>query len=276
MRKTILTLALFLLLLPAGLLLTGCATTGPHGEKSLILIDGTTEARMGLETDKGIRKQYPAVTDTALIAYVHEVGQRLAAHSPRSNLQYRFTVLESDIVNAFAAPGGYIYVTTGLLKAAEDEAELAGVLAHEIGHVCGRHALRAVQNMLGVQLATRLLLGDTEQGLWHQVSSVGASLFTLKNSRDHELEADQFGLRISYEAGYDPEGLVRFLEHLRQLYGDGAHGIEGWLSTHPANDDRIAAARAELAGFDLTGRTLQTNRERFLEATASLRGSGQE
>jgi len=274
MRATTRTLALLLIL--AASLLCGCATTGPHGEKSLILIDGVTEARMGAETDKAVRRQYPASTDTTLIAYVDSVGRAVAAHSPRTGVPFRFTVLQSDVVNAFAAPGGYIYVTTGLLKTAEDESELAGVLAHEIGHVAARHAVRAMQNMLGAQIVTRLLLGDTEPGLWHQVASTGASLFSLKNSRDHELEADQYGLRLAYEAGYDPEGLIRFLEHLRKLHGDGAHGVQGWLSTHPANDQRIAAARRELASFDTTGKHLVRHRARYLAATAALRSGKQE
>ncbi len=254
-------------------LLAGCATTGPHGEKSLILIDGVTELRMGQETDKAIRKQYPAITDSTLIAYVDSVGQAVAAHSPRHDVEYRFTVLESDIVNAFAAPGGYVYVTTGLLKTAGDESELAGVLAHEVGHVAARHAIRSMQTMLGTQILTRLLLGETDKTVWHQVASLGAGLFNLKHSREHELEADRYGLKLAAEAGYDPEGLIRFLGRLKELSGGGEKGIKGWLSTHPATDDRLVAARQELDTLEAGGTTGVRHRERYLQMTRSLRES---
>lgn len=252
-------------------LLAGCATTGPHGEQSLILIDTATEVQMGLETDKGIRQEYPVYPDPELAAYVSGVGARVAENSERTDVKYTFTVLDTDVVNAFAAPGGYVYVTTGLLRAADDEAELAGVLAHEVGHVIGRHAVRQIQQAMGVQVAAQLLLGDHDNQAWQQLSGLGAQLFMMKHSREHEFQADQFGVKYAIAAGYDPNGIVDFFETLTSLYGSGPSGVEGWFATHPATEERIARAQQEIALYDLSGRSLERDRERYQQATAGLR-----
>jgi beta-barrel assembly-enhancing protease len=252
--------------------LTGCATTGPHGEQSLILIDTPTEVQMGVETDRGIRQEFPVHNDAALAAYVAEVGARVSAQSERQDVTYSFTVLKSDIVNAFAAPGGYVYVTTGLLLAAHDESELAGVLAHEVGHVIGRHSVRQIQQTMGMQMAAELVLGDRGNSAWQQVAGLGAGLFTMKNSRDHEFQSDQFGVKYLVAAGYDPEGIVRFFQTLVEMNGEGASGAAGWFSTHPATEERIARARTEIALYDLSGSPRNRFQDRFRQATARLRG----
>lgn len=251
-------------------LIAGCATTGPQGEQSLILIDTATEMQMGAETDAGVRQEYPVADDPALAAYVSQVGARVAAHSDRTDVTYSFTVLESDVVNAFAAPGGYVYVTTGLLAVAEDESELACVLAHETGHVVGRHSVRMIQNAMGLSMAAELLLGDKGEA-WGQLAGLGAGLFTMKNSREHEFQADQFAVKYALAAGYDPAGASRFFEKLIDLYGSGPSGVAGWLSTHPATEERIVRVRDEIARYDLSGAPLARNREAFLQATAQLR-----
>jgi predicted Zn-dependent protease len=264
--KTLRNLSLLMLVA----LLAGCATTGPGGERSLILIDTATEIRMGAETDVGIRQEYPVHEDGALAAYVSDVGARVAAHSDRTDVQYSFTVLESEVVNAFAAPGGYIYVTTGLLATADDESELACVLAHEAGHVVGRHSVRAIQNAMGIQMAAELLLGDQGEA-WGQLAGVGAGLFMMKNSREHEFQADQFAVKYAVAAGYDPAGAVRFFEKLLAMHGSGPGGFMGWLSTHPPTDERIVRAEAEIAQYDLSGHPRTRNSDAYLQATADLR-----
>ena len=251
-------------------LLVGCATTGPHGEQSVILIDTGTEIQMGLETDVGIRQEYPVYGDPTLAAYVQAVGDRIAAHSDRKDVQYTFTVLESDIVNAFAAPGGYIYVTTGLLATADDEAELACVLAHETGHVVGRHTVRNMQSAMGISMAAELLLG--EQGAaWGQLAGLGAGLFMMRNSREYEFQADQFAVKYAVAGGYDPGGAVRFFEKLIAMHGSAPGGFAGWLSTHPPTDERIMRTREEIGRYDLAGQPLTRNGTAYLQATAALR-----
>ncbi len=270
-RGSIAPLLLIALVLSLAGSLTGCATTGAHGERSLILIDTPTEVQMGLETDVGIRGEYPPVTDAALANYVQGVGEAIAPYSDRKDVKYSFTVLQSDIVNAFAAPGGYIYVTTGLLAAMENEAELACVLSHEMGHVTGRHSVRAMQNTLGIQIAAQLLLGDKNAEAWGQVAGAGAGLFMMKNSRSDEFQADQFGVKYAVAAGYDPNGMITFFEKLVAMHGGGADGFQGWFSTHPNTNDRIAATRAEIALYDLTDSPRRIEKNRFLSATAKLR-----
>jgi len=264
--KTIRITILFTLIV----LIAGCATTGPGGERSLIIIDTATEIQMGAETDVGIRQEYPEVDDPALSAYIAGVGARVAAHSDRTDVQYSFTVLESEVVNAFAAPGGYVYITTGLLALAGDEAEMACVLAHETGHVVGRHSVRSIQTTMGIALAAELLLGDRGEA-WGQLAGVGAGLFMMRNSREHEFQADQFAVKYSVAAGYDPAGSVRFFEKLMAMHGSGPGGVAGWLSTHPPTDERITRAQQEIGRYDMTGHPRARNRDVFIQATNHLR-----
>lgn len=268
MRTTKRIAAVALLALLAAL--AGCATTGAHGEQSLILIDTATEVRMGLESDAGIRDEYPVLQDEGINAYVNEIGARVAAHSDRTDVEYRFTVLESDVINAFAAPGGFIYITTGLLAMAGDEAEVACVLSHEVGHVVGRHSVRQMQSVLGIQVVAQLVLGEDSEA-WGQVAGLGAGLFTMKNSRDHEFAADEFGVKYAVQAGYDPEGMVRFFQKLVDTYGAGAEGVAGWMSTHPNTNERIDEARDEIALYDMAGHPRNRFADRYLSRTASLR-----
>ncbi|HPF34752.1 MAG TPA: M48 family metallopeptidase [Candidatus Krumholzibacteria bacterium] len=249
--------------------LTGCATTGAHGEQSLILIGTDTEVQMGIQSDAGIRQEYPVLQDAAITAYVQEIGQKVAAHSDRTDVEYSFTVLDSDVINAFAAPGGFIYITSGLLALADDEAEVACVLSHEVGHVVGRHSVRSMQQAMGVQMAAALVLGD--QSAWNQVAGLGAGLFSMKNSRDHEFAADEFGVKYAVAAGYDPEGMVRFFQKLVDTYGAGAEGVAGWMSTHPNTNERIAEAQQEMTRYDLSGHPRNRFADRYLSRTASLR-----
>jgi predicted Zn-dependent protease len=251
------------------LTLAGCATTGTQGEKSLILIDRATEVEMGEQTDRGIREEYAVLDDPDLTNYIDEIGQELAYFNERKDILFTFTILDSDIVNAFAAPGGFIYVTTGLLKMADDEAEMACVLAHELGHVTARHSVRALQKAMGVQVLTQLLLGDHEA--WQQVAGAGAGLFMMKNSREHEFEADRFAVKYSTAAGYDPEGMQRFFGKLIDLHGTGPEGFQGWLSTHPSTNERVEKVRAEIGKYGISAQNLKRERDRYQLMTHKLR-----
>jgi predicted Zn-dependent protease len=250
--------------------LTGCATTGAHGEQSLILIDTPTEVRMGVESDMGIRQEYPVLENAELAAYISDIGAAVAVHSDRKDVEYSFTVLDSDIVNAFAAPGGFIYVTAGLLAMADDEAEVACVLSHEVGHVVGRHSVRSMQQSMGIQVAAQLLLGDDAEA-WGQIAGMGAGLFIMKNGRDHEFQADQFGVKYAVAAGYDPAGMTRFFEKLVEMHGAGPGGFSGWLSTHPDTNERISRATHEMTLYELSDHPRRRNRDTYLNRTALVR-----
>ncbi len=269
--KTVRTTAVLFALFALIAVISGCATTGPGGERSLILIDTPTEVQMGLESDRGIRAEYPVLQDEALASYVREIGAAVAAYSSRTDVEYTFTVLDSDVVNAFAAPGGFVYITTGLLALAGDEAEVACVLSHEVGHVIGRHSVRSMQSAMGMQVAAELVLGE-DNAAWGQVAGLGAGLFMMKNSRDHEFQADQFGVKHAVMAGYDPDGMIRFFEKLVEMHGSGPGGVAGWLSTHPDTNERIDRARLEIETYDMNGHPRNRHTDRYLSRTTSLRG----
>lgn len=205
--------------------------------RAALPISTDKEIEIGRGIAATIAGRYPVSTDTALTAYVNLVGLAVAGEAPRPDIAYRFAVLETPDVNAFAAPGGYIFVTRGSLNLIETEAELAGVLAHEVGHVNRRHVIeqirkadvmRTVQDQTGISGA-----------LLDQVVGQGTNLLFTGLSREDEQEADSIGVELATSAGYDPGGLASFIRKL------DAHGREGPLAeitaTHPRPADRLSA-----------------------------------
>jgi len=195
---------------------------------------------MGRKADKDILAQYGAYSDTSLAQLIDRVGKKLAAVSERPDLDWHFRLLDSPVVNAFALPGGYIYITRGILAAMNSEAQLAGVIGHEIGHVTARHTAQQItkSQIAGVGLLAGMILspdvaryGDIIQG------SLG--LMFLKFGRDDETQADDLGIRYAVKAGYDPREIpptYDMLQRLSQRTGSG--GLPSWLSTHPDPGDR--------------------------------------
>lgn len=193
------------------------------------------EAQIGAQIDQQLmRQQFRLYRNESVADYVDDLGQALVPYSDRSDIDYTFRVVESDQVNAFATMGGYVYVTTGLLSAAENEAQLAGVLGHEIGHIVERHVVdqmeeRAIQQ--GILTAAGL---ESEE-----IVALGVEIaINRSNSRSDELEADVRGYENIVRAGYAPIALVNFLENL-----EGGGGVPQFLSTHPATDQRVERLR---------------------------------
>jgi beta-barrel assembly-enhancing protease len=184
-----------------------------------------------------VNSEFQLYTNSSVTEYVDEIGQRLVPNSARPDIPYVFQVVRDDSINAFATMGGYVYVTTGLLEAADNEAELAGVLGHEIGHITGRHAVKQMREMA---IAQGVL---TAAGLDRSTAvNIGVELALRRpNSREAEFEADELGLANMRETGYAPIGMVTFME---KLLGGGS--IPSFLSTHPATSDRIDALNAML------------------------------
>jgi len=229
---------------------SGCATTGPGGKKSLILIGDGEERSLGSRMAGQIKAESQIVTDPTVNEYVNRVGQRIVRLSDRPGIPYEFVVIESKDVNAFALPGGYIYVYTGLLKHLDTEAQLAGVLGHEISHVVARHGVKQLQEGMGLQVLSQILLGgssETTQAL------VGQSLALLMKgySRSMESEADHMGILYSTRAGHNPRGMVQVLEKLNQLSGGGGGFWESLSSDHPPPARRIAAVKADMNAMGL-------------------------
>ncbi|HSN87655.1 MAG TPA: M48 family metalloprotease, partial [Thermoanaerobaculia bacterium] len=218
------------------------------------------------QADEEIVASVGLYDDPELQAYVEDLGQRLAAESERPNLPWSFKVVDDPAVNAFALPGGYVYVTRGLLSHMESEAELCGVLGHEIGHVTARHGVNQVSKqmlaMVGLGLA---VLIDDDLGQVAGAAAAGLGLLFLKYGRDDERQADDLGLRYLARSGYDPRempGVFAVLEGVQTV--EGAGRLPNWLSTHPdpgARRERMQQAVAQLPG-DFSAATV--NREGFL------------
>ena len=230
-------------------LLGGCAVNPVSGERDFVLMTERQEIAAGAQYHQEILKQYKVYDDPELQAYVNRIGQELARQSHRKDLTFHFTVLDSPQVNAFALPGGYIYITRGIMAYLNSEAELAGVLGHEIGHVTARHSVRQqsssqVTGLLGglLNVATGQ---DPAQGLFSQLS------FALSQGygRKHELEADRLGAEYLARIGYAPGNMIDVISVLKnqelfakqkaQREGREVRGYHGLFSSHPKNDKRL-------------------------------------
>jgi predicted Zn-dependent protease len=243
-------------LLAAGLaiLSAGCATNPATGGTDLVTMSEREEVATGQQAHQQILQQYAVYDDAQLQTYVNNVGQAVAAHGHRPGLTYQFTVLDSPETNAFALPGGYVYITRGLLAYLNSEAELAGVLGHEVGHITARHAVRQQSTAQAANLGAGLLsilipqLGQVGR---QAVSLVGAALVR-GYGREHELEADRLGAEYLARSGYDPGAMISLLrtlkaqetldQQLAQLERRQARAYHGVFSTHPDNDTRLAEA----------------------------------
>lgn len=210
------------------------------------LLSPEAEKKIGVETKKKILEEYEVLKSSQVTAYVNRVGQRLAAVCDRPTVDYDFTVLDNDLINAFAAPGGYIFVTRGLLEAVNDESELAMVIGHEIGHVAALHGVQMIQKEMGQNALTILgtigaaiAVGPEAMLMVANSANLFSSLYMLGYSRDRELEADNLGLQYMLRAGYDPQGSLRFLKTLAALDSKEAKGWDLYFRTHPSTEQRI-------------------------------------
>jgi predicted Zn-dependent protease len=190
------------------------------------------EVQLGRQiNDELVRKQVRLYRDPRVQQYVDEIGQRLAANSTRTNIPYTFQVVDDSSVNAFATMGGFVYVNTGLMKLADNEAQLASVMGHEIGHITNRHALKQMKDMAIAQGVATLAGVDR-----NTLVNLGVDLALRRpNSRNDEFEADQLGLRTLTRSGYAPSAMVAFMRKLLRQ-----SSVPTFLSTHPATSDRIS------------------------------------
>lgn len=242
-------LAAFLLLT---VFLAGCATTGINkGQFNLITSD--EEVQMGQEFSIEVEKEFPVWKNAEVTAYVQSVGDRITRVCDRRDIAYHFAVIEKDELNAFALPGGYIYVYTGLMKTLDDEAQLAAVLAHEVGHVTARHSTERLTTMYGYSVLVGLILGDNPN-FW---AGLAADLFSttgmLAYSRNNEYEADRLGTTYASAAGYDPDGMVEVLSKFIDTEARQPSKLEEWLSTHPPSTERISRVKAIAEGMTAGG-----------------------
>ncbi|MCX6827496.1 MAG: M48 family metallopeptidase [candidate division Zixibacteria bacterium] len=216
----------------------GCAVTGPGGRKSLIFIGTDTEVNIGKSMDNSIRKDNRILSDTLWQKYISEIGQKIVSVCDRNDLQYHFAIVDSNIVNAFATPGGYLYFYSGLLRQMDNEAELAAVVAHEISHVVARHGIKRLQATIGVSLAGQIVFGKNP-GVLEQVTNIGLGLTFAGYSRANENEADNLGIQYMTKAGYDPKATLTMFKKLALLSKDNPDFFEKLSMSHPDTQERI-------------------------------------
>ncbi len=269
--------------LAAAALSAGCAVNPVSGQSDFVLMSEHDEIALGAKENPTILKQYGKYSNAELQVYVDQVGQRLAASSHRTGLTYHFTLLDSTEVNAFALPGGYVYITRGLLAYLNSEAELAAVLGHEIGHVTARHSVRqysaAMAANVGYTLGSIFVPELRNQGAQDLFNVLGGALLR-GYGRDHELEADRLGAQYLARTGYDPQAMIQVIKVLKnqeefeiQLAKEEKrepHIYHGVFATHPDNDQRLHEVVGEADRLKDAKITRDDNHDAFLHELDGL------
>ena len=257
--------------------ITGCAVNPVTGKKEMIIDSVQQDIAAGQQNYAPSQQSQGGkyVVDPALTTYVSQVGKKLAALSDVPNLPYEFVVLNNDTPNAWAMPGGKLAINRGLLVQLEDEAQLAAVLGHEIVHAAARHSAsaKAQQMVVGAgALLAGVAIGSkkSEYGvLAVGALAVGANAWNSKYSRDHELDADKYGIKYMVKAGYDPQAAVELQELFVRMFDKQEPGwLDGMFASHPPSRDRVAANRAEITKYPKNG---VRNKEAFQRAIGQLK-----
>lgn len=236
MRRRIIGLISTMLLAAGGVFLLGADGCGSANPLS---IDENTEIRIGQQAAAETEAQYGLANNPTQTTRVQRIGRAIAAVSERPNLPWTFKIINVADVNAFAFPGGPIYVTRGLIEQNLPDAELSGVLGHEIAHVNERHSVNAIERAMTYSLLSDLVLGKNA-ALRTATDLAVQYAIQLPHSRQDEYEADAVGIRLAYNAGYPANGMVAFLRRLQQLSGPSRS--PEWLSTHPLTTERVQRA----------------------------------
>lgn len=243
-------------------MLAACATNPATGQREFSLMSEAQEIQIGKEMDPQIRQEMGVYDNAELQRYVSNIGMRLARASERPNLPWQFTVVDEPAVNAFALPGGYIYLTRGILAFLHNEQQLAGVLGHEIGHVTARHAAQQYTQATSAGLGLTLLSIFVPEARPFQGAAESAlGLLFLKHGRDDELQADRLGVQYAAKTGWDPAGVAGMLRTLQRLdeASGSRRGVPNFLSTHPAPADRVDRVQAFIREYPVpvgtSGRT---------------------
>lgn len=229
-------------------LVSGCAVS-QYDIKGINLVSIDEERQLGDRFAVEIEKKQTVVQDQEVQQYVDRIGRRLLAGARNVDFPYTFKVVRDDTVNAFALPGGHTYVHSGLIKAAQSEAELAAVMAHEINHVVARHGTRQLTQQYGYALVLQLVLGENS----NQMAQLAVSLFgkagTMAYSRSMETQADILAVETLYRAGYNPAAMLTFFRKMDALGHENPSQLARFFSSHPMAGERIVRVQEEIAKF---------------------------
>ncbi len=240
------------------------------------LFDGVDEEAIGRETDKKIVHLFGLYDSPKLQKYVQRVGKRILSKLSEPEYEYHFKLLDNEMINAFALPGGYVYVTRGLLAVLDSEAALAGVIGHEIGHVIGHHGTKQAKKSMEALLLTLAGLAASKDArenaaAWLTLTTSLSQQILSGYGRDMEMESDEVGMLNAYQAGYDPNGIVHFLQGLRSLERLEGRVYHGFLATHPDTITRIIDAEGKAELLKGRGKPVKRFRDRYLDMIDGLR-----
>jgi len=272
-RNSIQILKVTFLTLTLLVIAAACSRNPITGKKEAFVMSEKKEQALGDQSDPSIVASFGLYPDQTLQSFIDSKGQQMAKISHRSHLKYEFKILDSPVVNAFALPGGYVYFTRGIMAHFNNEAEFAGVLGHEIGHISGRHSAKQQRNQILSQVG--LIAGIAlSKEFRNYAESAGQSiqLMMLKNSRDHESESDELGVEYSTRVGYDSKYMAGFFKTLNRLSGDAGQRIPTFMSTHPDPLNRFQKVREltkkEQAKYP--GKTFKEGRNEYLRMLEGL------
>jgi predicted Zn-dependent protease len=230
---------------------------------------------MGQEYSQQINAQLPIISDPEINRYVNVLGDQIASHTSRADLDWRFYIVDSREVNAFAVPGGYVYVNRGLIERTTAMDELAGVLGHEIGHVVRRHSIKQMEQMQGANIGVTLacvLTSVCNSGVAQAGINIAGTAIFARFSRQDELEADQEAVVNTVRAGISPDGIVTMFRKLLEERRTRPGAVEGMFATHPLEEDRITAAQAQINAIPAASRSgLSKNTANYNSFVARVR-----
>ena len=256
------------------LFILSCAVNPVTGKRELMLLSESDEILLGKQSDQDIVKQYGVYDNEELNRYISEIGMKMARLSHRPNLPYEFKIMDSPVINAFAVPGGYVYFTRGILAYLNSEAEVAGVMGHEIGHITARHSAKQYSSAQLAQLGlgVGIMVSDTFRK-YAGLAQFGVGMLFLKFSRDNESQSDELGVEYSTRAGYNAVHMANFFETLDRMHpSESRSGLEEWFSTHPNPEGRATKVKQMANDWQLNigNQNLEVGRDEYLRQIDGL------